>query len=58
VRKLRAYLDSFSHPLLHYRVGGKILICRSEFDVWIAAYRQVGDTKVDHIVDEVIGGLA
>jgi excisionase family DNA binding protein len=46
VRTLRAYLDDFSHPLPHYRVGGKILIRRSEFDAWIAAYRRVGGTAV------------
>jgi excisionase family DNA binding protein len=39
VRKLRAYLKDSLRPLSHYRVGGKILVRRSEFDAWIATYR-------------------
>jgi excisionase family DNA binding protein len=57
VLKLREYLDHLSHPLPHYRVGGKILIRRSEFDAWIAAYRRVGDTDVDRIVAAVMAEL-
>lgn len=54
VRKLRAHLADVMHPLPCYRVGGKILVRRSEFDVWIAAYRQRGRADVDRLVDEVI----
>jgi len=54
VRKLRAHLADVVHPLPCYRVGGKILVRRSEFDVWIAAYRQRGRADVDRLVDEVI----
>ena|GEM_PF-447653 len=54
VRKLRAHLADVRHPLPCYRVGGKILVRRSEFDVWIAAYRQRGRADVDRLVDEVI----
>ena len=57
VRKLRNCLRHPSHPLPHYRVDGKILIRRSEFDVWIAAYRRVGDPEVDQIVDDVLAKL-
>ena len=57
VRKLRDCLRHPSHPLPHYRVDGKILIPRSEFDVWIAAYRRVGNTEVDQIVDDVMAKL-
>jgi hypothetical protein len=58
VRKLRNCLSHPSHPLPHYRVDGKILVRRSEFDIWIAAYCRVGDTDVDQIVDEILSGLA
>jgi excisionase family DNA binding protein len=58
VRKLRDYLDDPLHPLPHYRVGGKILVRRSEFDAWISTYRRVGGVDVDPIVQEVLGGLA
>jgi hypothetical protein len=47
----------FRSPLPHYRVGGKILVRRSEFDAWIAAYRRVGDTDVDRVVVEVLAEL-
>jgi hypothetical protein len=57
VRKLRNCLRHPSHPLPHYRVDGKILIRRSEFDLWIAAYRRVGNTEVDQIVDDVLAKL-
>ncbi len=57
VRKLREYLDHPTHPLPHYRVGGKIVVRRSEFDVWVAHYRQVGDVAVDRIVADALKGL-
>lgn len=54
VRKLRGYLDSPSHPLPHYRVGGKIVVRRSEFDAWITVYRRVGQSDVGGIVESVL----
>lgn len=57
VRKLREYLDAPTHPLPHYRVGGKIVVRRSEFDAWIAAYRRVGQSDVGGIVDSVMRDL-
>jgi hypothetical protein len=54
VRKLREYLVDPAHPLPCYRVGGKVLVRRSEFDAWIATYRQVGQPDVDRIVAEVL----
>jgi excisionase family DNA binding protein len=56
VRKLRDHLDDPAHPLPFYRVGGKILVRRSEFDAWIAHYRQHGQ-DVDSIVRDVLKGL-
>ena len=56
-RKLREYLQDFTHPLPHYRPGGKILVRQSEFDAWMARYRQAGLADVDRIVDEVLRGL-
>jgi len=57
VRKLRDHLEDVAHPLACYRVGGKILVRRSEFDAWIAQYRQNGQPNVDHIVSEVMKRL-
>src|SRR6185295_10419355 len=58
VRKLRAHLADVMHPLPCYRVGGKILVRRSEFDAWMAAYRQRGRVDVDRLVDEVVKELS
>lgn len=57
VRKLREYLEDPVHPLPHYRVGGKVLVRRSEFDAWMAHFRRVGRAEVDQIVAEVLDGL-
>jgi hypothetical protein len=57
VRKLRDCLDDLAHPLPCYRVGGKLLVRRSEFDAWIAAYRQRGRADVDRIVHDVLKDL-
>ena len=57
VRKLRDCLEHPQHPLPCYRVGGKILVRRSEFDTWMAAYRHRGRQDVDRIVSEVLHEL-
>lgn len=56
-RKLRDYLTDPAHPLPCYRIGGKILVRRSEFDLWIGAYRQTGRADVGQIVADVLKGL-
>jgi len=58
VRKLRTHLADVAHPLPCYRVGGKILVRRSEFDAWIATYRQRGRVDVDRLVNEVVSELS
>jgi hypothetical protein len=58
VRKLREYLHDPSHPLPHFRVGGKVLVRISEFDRWMTAYRGRTDTRVSAIVDDVLRTLA
>jgi hypothetical protein len=54
LRKLYEYLTDPVHPLPHYRVGGKIVVRRSEFDAWIAAYRRLGGAEVGAIVAGVL----
>ena len=56
-RKLRDYLTDPLHPLPCYRIGGKILVRRSEFDAWIARYRQLGRPDVDRLVADALSGL-
>jgi hypothetical protein len=57
VRKLRDYFNDPARPLPCYRVGGKLLVRRSEFDTWIAAYRHAGRADVDQIVSDVLRSL-
>ena len=57
VRKLRDCLEHPQHPLPCYRIGGKILVRRSEFDAWIAAYRHHGRRDIDMIVNAVLRTL-
>jgi hypothetical protein len=57
LRRLYDLLNDPDHPLPHYRVGGKILVRRSEFDAWITFYRHVGRIDVDKIAESVLSGL-
>jgi len=55
VRTLRDYLVDPMRPLPCYRVGGKILVRRSEFDAWIADFKAKPD--LDAIVADALKGL-
>lgn len=37
-----------------YRPGGKILVRRSEFDVWMGRFRQAQSVDLDRVVDDVM----
>ncbi len=55
VRWLRDRLVNRSHPLPHYRIEGKILVKREEFDRWIHEHRVVRPSNnLDHIVESVM----
>jgi hypothetical protein len=58
VRWLRDSLVDPHHPLPHYRLYGKVLVRRSDWDHWLAHYRQVGRPDVARVVTEVLGSLA
>ena len=57
VRWLRAQLEELQHPLPHYKLAGKILVRRSEYDAWILVYRRAGRQDVTAIVNEVLRDL-
>ena len=50
VRKLREHLTDPVHPLPCHRIGGKIVVRRSDYDAWAGRYRQVGDVDLDRVV--------
>jgi len=58
VRTLRGYLIRRHEPLPHYRIGGKILVRRSEFDRWASEFK-VDRAPVDLnvLVGDVVRGL-
>ena len=57
VRTLRMYLSDPIRPLLHYRIGGKILVRKSDYDAWASSFRVVDPAGLGHIVDDVMKGL-
>jgi predicted DNA-binding transcriptional regulator AlpA len=56
VRTLRTRLVDPIAPLPHYKIGGKIVVRRSDYDQWVARYRHVGLPEVNRLVDEVFSG--
>ena len=58
VRTLRSYLIHAVDPLPHYRVGGKILVRRSEFDAWARRFRVARPSlDLDTLVGDLVGGF-
>lgn len=58
VRWLRDRLVDRAHPLPHYRIGGKLLVKRAEFDTWMEAQRVVRPSdQLSQIVDSVLAQL-
>jgi excisionase family DNA binding protein len=55
VRTLRDHINTPLRALPSYRIGGKVLVRRSDFDAWMNQFRQVGPAGLDHVVDSVIG---
>jgi hypothetical protein len=59
LRTLRNYLVHRSRPLPHYRIGGKVLVRRLEFDAWAAQFRVANvSVSVDSMVGEVLAGIS
>lgn len=56
VRWLRNRLVDRGHPLPHYRVEGKVLVKKEEFDAWMAEFRI--DRPSDELDNVVTGMLA
>src|SRR5712692_3662109 len=54
VRTLRGYIDGLPDEALPcYRVNGKILVRRSEFDAWIGQFRSRGRPSLAHALREL-----
>ena len=57
VRTLPGYLTDPAHSLPHYRIGGKIVVRRSEYDAWAAQFKALRDQSVEQIVADVLADL-
>jgi excisionase family DNA binding protein len=55
VPTLRDYIRSGELP--HYKLKGKILVRKSEFDQWLEGYRMTSKQDIKNIVDDVINSL-
>jgi hypothetical protein len=55
VSTLRDYIRCADLP--HYKLKGKILIRKSEFDTWLEGYRVNKKQDLDNIIHEVMGSL-
>ena len=59
VRWLRDRLVDQMHPLPHYRVGGKLLVKRDEFDSWMEAQRVAHPSgQLTDIVESVLAQIS
>lgn len=58
-RTLRGWIHSPADPLPAVRIGGKILVRRQEFNVWLERYRikPLASEQVNAIVAEVLEGV-
>ena len=58
IRTLRGYLGRRHAPLPHYRIGGKILVRRSDFDQWASEFKVVRPRlDLEALVGDVVRGL-
>jgi excisionase family DNA binding protein len=55
VPTLRDYIKSGDLPC--FKVKGKILVKRSEFDAWLECYRVPRKQEINTIVDEVMASI-
>jgi excisionase family DNA binding protein len=55
VSTLRLYINQNKMP--HFRLKGKILIKRSEFDGWMEEFRRKKKANINQIANEAMKGL-
>jgi hypothetical protein len=58
IRTLRARLHDPLGPLPHFRIGGKILVKKSDYDAWALQFRQARAATLNDVVDDVLRELA
>ena len=56
IRRLRGYLTTGASPLPFYRIGGRILVRRSDYDGWAGQFRRDA-VAIDALVDDILQDL-
>lgn len=54
IRWLRSRLVDPADPLPHYKIGGKVLVKREEFDRWMERHRVV---RPEHSIDDLVNSV-
>ena len=54
---LREHLKDPCTPLPHFKVKGKILIRRSEFDDWMNGFRSNEAERLEQIIEDAVSNL-
>jgi hypothetical protein len=58
IRWLRDRLADRVHPLPHYRVGGKVLVKKEDYDSWMAQFRTDRSiSELDEVVNDVLAQM-
>ena len=57
VPTLRDHIRDVCSPLPHFKVKGKILVRRSEFDKWLEGFRVSDSDNLEQIVEDAIKDL-
>jgi hypothetical protein len=54
VKTLRSYLTDPTNPLPHFKMTGKILVKRTDFDAWMAHWRAKPPDDLDRLVNKLM----
>jgi Helix-turn-helix domain len=58
VKTLRTYLTDPKNPLPHFKMTGKILVKRTDFDAWIECFRsREHPVDLDRLVDDMLSAV-
>jgi hypothetical protein len=57
VRSLRVHLKHPTAPLPHHRIGGKVLVRRTDYDAWASRFRVDRAPDMQRVVNDLMRGL-
>lgn len=57
VRTLRDHLTNGDHPLPHYKVDGRIVVKRSEYDAWVQKFHRTAATPEAELARQILASM-